>query len=131
MCIKIYKPNIMITTTNNREKFVQSIKKWVLMDSQLKLLKEKTKQIRDMKQQCTEDICNYVEENQINPKIEISDGELKIYEKKEYSTLTYSYLEDCLDKMISNRDHVDQILQYLKENREVVTSFDIRRTTRK
>ena len=121
----------MITTTNNRDQFVQSIKKWVLMDSQLKLLKEKTKQIRDMKQQCTEDICNYVEENQINPKIEISDGELKIYEKKEYSTLTYSYLEDCLDKMISNRDHVDQILQYLKENREVVTSFDIRRTTRK
>ena len=121
----------MITTTNNRDQFVQSIKKWVLMDSQLKILKEKTIQIRDMKHQCTEDICNYVEENQINPKIEISDGELKIYEKKEYSTLTYSYLEDCLDKMISNRDHVDQILQYLKENREVVTSFDIRRTTRK
>ena len=77
----------------NREQFHSLIKKWVIADSQLKLLGEKTKQIRDIKQQLTENICTYVHNNNINKKIDISDGELRIFEKKEYSTLTFSYLE--------------------------------------
>jgi hypothetical protein len=95
------------------------------------MLGDKTKQIRDIKQQLTEDICRYVEDNNVNKKIQISDGELRIYEKKEYSTLTFSYLEDCLEKVIQNRDHIDYILQYVKDNREIETVLDIRRTTRK
>jgi hypothetical protein len=114
-----------------RDKFTAMIQKWVIADSQLKMLGDKTKQIRDIKQQLTEDICRYVEDNNVNKKIQISDGELRIYEKKEYSTLTFSYLEDCLEKVIQNRDHIDYILQYVKDNREIETVFDIRRTTRK
>ena len=114
-----------------REKFTEFIQKWVTADSQLKMLNEKTKQIRDIKQQLTEHICTYVEENNINKKIQISDGELRIYEKNEYSTLTFSYLEDCLEKIIQNREHVDYILQYVRDNRETETIFDIRRTIRK
>ena len=114
-----------------REKFTTLIQKWVTADSQLKMLSDKTKQIRDIKQQLTENICTYVEENNINKKIQISDGELRIYEKKEYSTLTFSYLEDCLEKIIQNREHVDFILQYVRDNRETETNFDIRRTLRK
>lgn len=114
-----------------RDKFTALIQKWVIADSQLKMLSDKTKQIRDIKQQLTEDICKYAEDNNINKKIQISDGELRIYEKKEYSTLSFSYLEDCLEKVIQNRDHIDYILQYIKDNREIETVFDIRRTTRK
>ena len=114
-----------------REKFTEFIQKWVTADSQLKMLNEKTKQIRDIKQQLTEHICTYVDENNINKKIQISDGELRIYEKNEYSTLTFSYLEDCLEKIIQNREHVDYILQYVRDNRETETIFDIRRTIRK
>lgn len=114
-----------------RDKFTAMIQKWVIADSQLKMLGDKTKQIRDIKQQLTEDICRYVEDNNVNKKIQISDGELRIYEKKEYSTLTFSYLEDCLEKVIQNRDHIDYILQYVKDNREIETVLDIRRTTRK
>lgn len=120
-----------ILDKNPKEEFIQNIKKWVIADSQLKLLHEKTKQIREIKHKITEDICNFVEDHNINQNIEISDGELKIYEKKEYSTLTYSYLEECLDKIIKNSDHKNYILQYVKDNREIVTSLDIRRTIRK
>jgi hypothetical protein len=115
----------------SRDKFAALIQKWVIADSQLKVLGDKTRQIRDIKQQLTEDICKYAEDNNINKKIQISDGELRIYEKKEYSTLSFSYLEDCLEKVIQNRDHIDYILQYIKDNREIETVLDIRRTTRK
>jgi hypothetical protein len=114
-----------------REKFTAMIQQWVLADSQLKLLGDKTREIREKKQRLTENICEYVQQNNINQKIQISDGELKIYEKKEYSALSFSYLEDCLEKVIQNREHVDFILQYVRDNRETETSMDIRRTVRK
>jgi predicted aconitase len=116
-----------------RDKFTTMIQKWVIADSQLKILGDKTKQIRDIKQQLTEDICKYAGDNNIHKKIQISDGKNFAYMKrKECSTLSFSDLEDCLEKVIRKyRDHIDYILQYIKDNREIETVFDIRRTTRK
>jgi hypothetical protein len=111
--------------------FIQNIQKWVTIDSQIKILNDKMKKMRDYKHKLTENICKYTKDNNVNQTIEISNGELKIYEKKEYSTLTYSYLEDCLDKIIQNRDQIEYILQYIKDNREIETNYDIRRTIRK
>ena len=111
--------------------FIHNIQKWVTIDSQIKILNDKMKKMRDYKHKLTENICKYTKDNNVNQTIEISNGELKIYEKKEYSTLTYSYLEDCLDKIIQNRDQIEYILQYIKDNREIETNYDIRRTIRK
>ena len=35
-------------------------------------------------------------------KIEISDGELAFCERKEYAPLTYKYVEECLQKIITD-----------------------------
>jgi hypothetical protein len=130
--IRSSSPNLVINKNDgDKELFVQSIKKWVVADTQLKSLNERVRLVREFKHKLTENICNYVHENNINQTIEISDGELKIYEKKEYSSLTYSYLEDCLEKIIQNREHIDYILQYIKDNREIESSYEIRRNTNK
>ena len=108
--------------------FIDNVKKWVVMDSQLKIICEKTKKIREMKSQVITQINNYVSENQLeNTKIEISDGELCFYEKKDYSPLTYKYIEDCLDNIIPDKKNVEYILNYLREHRTIKTSRDIRR----
>ena len=71
---------------------------------------------------------NYMANNSIqNKRIEISDGHLRYVEKKEYSPLTFSYIETCLSQVIKNSDQVEYIMKYIKENREVKTSMDIRR----
>ena len=116
---------------NNKSEFVSNVQKWVQLDTQLKLINEKTKQIRDAKNTLTSQICDYVRDKQIADKIDLSEGSLKIYEKKEYSPLTYSYVEDSLRKIIPNGEHVDYIIKYLKDNREITTVQDIRRTTTK
>jgi Family of unknown function (DUF5760) len=108
---------------------ISNIKKWVIIDSQLKIVNEKTKKMREMKNELTQNICNYIETNKIVKKIDIGDGELKIYEKKEYSPLTYSYIHKCLEQIIKNSEHIEYIMQYIKENREIKITQDIRRTT--
>jgi hypothetical protein len=114
--------------SQDKDQFIQNIKKWVLLDSQLKIVNEKTKKMREMKHDLTKQICDYSNNQKINNKITITDGELRITEKKEYSPLTFTYLEECLQKIISEQEQVDFIVKYLKDNRQITTVPDIRRT---
>jgi hypothetical protein len=117
-------------TTTSKQDLVQSVKRWTLLDSHLKLLNEKSKNIREERHQISIQICDYLENNNNlkNKRISIHDGEICMYEKKEYSPLTFSYVEECLGKIIPDKKSVDFILQYLKDNREIKKSMDLRRT---
>ena len=111
-----------------KEFLVENVKKWVVLDTQIKMANEKIKSMREMKMNLTHQICNFYEENNMkNKKIGISDGELQIFEKKEYSPLTFGYIEKVLKEVIKNEEHVDHIIELLKKNREIKTNSDIRR----
>ncbi len=119
---------------NNKTKseFVNDVQKWVAIDTQLKLANEKIRQLRDSKNQLTSQICGFIDtHNMRDTKLEISDGNLKVYDRKDYAPLTFGYIETSLDKIIPNKEHVTYILKYLKENREITTVPDIRRNTTK
>jgi hypothetical protein len=120
--------NNAITSTTS---FKDDVALWVTLDNQLKVINEKTRKMREMKQAASERICQYIADNNVKNKIKISDGELKaeikVYEKKEYSPLTFSYVENCLKKIIHDEEQVDYVIQFLKENREITTSPDIRK----
>jgi hypothetical protein len=115
--------------SKEKEQFKENIQKWTILDSQLKIVNEKTKTMREMKHNLGSQICNYITENDLqNKKIQITGGTLQYHEKNEYPPLTYTYIENSLNKIIPNEEHVKHIIQYLKENREVKSSPDIRRT---
>ena len=114
-----------------KAQLINDVQRWVLADTQLKHLTEKTKQMREVKSAANANIMLYMKQTNYNGNIKISDGELRIYEKKEYSPLTYSYIEKCLAKIIPDETHVEYIIQYLKENREVTTNQDIKRIPKK
>jgi len=117
-------------TMHPKKIFVENVQKWSLYDRQLKLIAEKTKLIRDAKQNASKQIIEYMETNKLtHNKIELSDGELKIVEKKDYSPLTFSYIEESLAKIIPEKAHVDYIIDYLKTNREIKVTQEIKRTS--
>jgi seryl-tRNA synthetase len=119
---------------NNKTKaeFINDVQKWVAIDTQLKSANEKIRQLRDSRNQLTSQICGFVDaQNMRDTKLEISDGNLKVYDRKEYAPLTFGYIETSLDKIIPNKEHVEYILKYLKENREITTVPDIRRNITK
>jgi hypothetical protein len=116
-----------ITSMSRTNDLAENVKKWVICDKQLKLAKEKIDKIRDLKQELGISILSYMVNHSIsNNEIVITDGKIKMYEKKEYSPLTFSYIEQCLAKIIPEKSHVDFIIQYLKDNREVKTTPDLR-----
>lgn len=113
----------MITKTQ----LINDVQRWVLAETQLKQLNEKIKQTRELKSTAAANITKYTRQQNYTGNIKISDGELRICEKKEYTPLTFGYIEKCLGNIIPDNAHVEYIIKYLKDNREITTSQDIKR----
>jgi len=122
----------IVEKITDKSQLISKIQRWVLLDSQLKIVNDKTKQLREMRSQLNSQISQYMLQNNMsNTKIDISDGDLRICEKKDYSSITFGYIERCLDELISDKNQVEYIIKYLKENREVNVSSEIKRTYKK
>jgi hypothetical protein len=77
-------------------------------------------------------VCEHMKQTGIaNRKIEIADSKIEVFEKKEYSSITMSYLEKCLSAIIQEQESVKHILQYIKDKREIKKSIDLKRTFNK
>ena len=111
-----------------KEDLISQVRQWVAIDEQMKITNEKIKKIRELKTHLMKNICDYIHnKNMQKNKIYISNGTLSFYEKKDYSPLTYSYVEKCLGELITDKKQVDFIIQYMKDHRDIHTVPDIRR----
>ena len=121
-----------MSLTLGKEQFIEKVKKWVYIDSQIKLINEKMHTLREEKSALNQDICTYLETHQMkHRKINIHDGNLKMHEKKEYSPLSFKFLEEHLGKIVNDPNQLQAIMDYLKENRDVKVSHELKRTCNK
>ncbi len=108
--------------------FEQQIQQWVTIDNQMKTLNERMKELREKKNELTCQINTHVETTQLsNASIKISDGKLRFVQMKETQPLTFKYLETCLKEIIKNDEQVRQIVEYIKNKREVKYVPEIKR----
>ena len=113
----------------SRETLTNKIKRWVQLDSQLKIINERTKTMRDERGRLSGEICMDLNSAGISKqKILLPDGDLKVYEKKEYSPLTFGFLEQHLGTIMSDPQQVSYVIDYLKQKREIKCSNDLKRT---
>ena len=111
--------------TISLEKYVQ---KWILIDNQLQMLQEKTKTWREWKKKLNDMIIENMTEKGIDHKIlSIPNGELSVQEKREYSSLSFGYVEECLQDILKDDEKVQYIIEYLRDHREIKTIKEIRR----
>lgn len=118
-----------IAKQQSRTQFIENIKQWNHIDTQLKLVNEKTRKIREVKNQLTDEICEYMNTNN-HKSIKLSDGEIRLYPKKEYESLSFGYVEECLNNILEDDTQIDFIMDYLRNHREITTSSEIRKFTK-
>lgn len=110
------------------EDFQSNIKKWVSYDSQLKSLNEKAKEIRNERNNLSDNIFNFVEDNNLSSStIKITDGRLKFGQNKQTAPITLGLLEKCLMEIFDDEEKVGQIMNHIKEKRDIKTISDIKR----
>ena len=110
------------------EHFKYNIKEWVGLDNEIKELNERIKVLRNKKTEINSNIIEYVDTNNLtSATIQISDGRLRFQNINSSTPLTFRYIQQCLSELISNDDRVNEIVQYIKDKREIRTNIDIKR----
>lgn len=108
--------------------FESNIKRWVSLDNRIKTLSDEAKALREEKSSINDDIGQHIETNQLEKAtIQISDGKLRYVTTKSQSPISLKYLESCLSECIGNTDKVKAIMDYIKENREVKETTELKR----
>ena len=111
--------------------FSDMIRKWTVADTQIRSLNSQLRDLRSSRDALTTNVCDYMKSHGLNNrKIEISDSVLSYYEKTETSSLSYTYLEKKLVEIIPEKEQVEYIIKYLKDNRETKKIPDLRRVYR-
>lgn len=108
--------------------FEENIQKWVSLDNQLRSLHDKTKQLREDKNNIENGIIKYVDTHNLqNSVVKITDGKLKFTMVKQTNPLTLKYVDECLGKCIKNPEQVKLIMNYIKDSRASKNIPDIKR----
>jgi len=104
------------------------IKRWVELDNRIKETSEEVRDIRTEKAVINDEILEIIEEKKLEQAtVNISDGKLRFVSTKHTAPLTLAYIEKCLGELITNGKQVEQIMTYIKKNRESKTTMEIKR----
>jgi hypothetical protein len=111
------------------------IKKWVMLDNQVKQLYNKMQLLKNEKNELTNSLIEHFDNaNKKYPIINISDGKLSFVEVKQPNALSYKFLEQCLIdyfKSNSNNNDVNNnikvILELIKSKRTYTLNKTIKR----
>ena len=112
--------------------FEDNVRQWTILDTKIRLANTQLREMRTARDNLSKSVCDHMKQTGIDKrKIEIADSKIEVSEKKEYSSLTMSYLEKCLSAIIQEQESVKHILQYIKDKREIKKSVELKRTFNK
>jgi hypothetical protein len=103
----------------------QNLEEWVNIDNQIKKLNERLSTLKEQRKVISDNIFenNNIESDKIIANL--SDSKLKIVKTKVSQSLTFTYLENCLNEIITSPEQVETIMNHVKSNRnfEYVTEL--------
>jgi hypothetical protein len=106
----------------------KNMRQWTILDNKIRELNQEIKAARGQKNEIGSAVCEFMKTRGLeNKKIDIGNSVVSIYEKNEYSSLTFGYIEKCLGEIIPEKDKVALIIKQLKDKREIKKSSDLRR----
>ena len=107
----------------------ENIKNWVVLDNSIKELANRLKDLREKRDNYNYEILSYINENNLtNATIKVSDGNLKFVDSKIAQPLTYKFLNDSMQKFFKDKELADKFIKFMKSEREIKISKDIKRT---
>ena len=102
------------------------INEWLDIDAKIKASQDEIKQLRDQKKTYESNITSYVTENNIKS-IQTDDDKLKVFQTKTAQPLTFKYIEKCLNEVLDNNAKIPDIINYMKEKRELNISSGLKK----
>lgn len=105
-----------------------NIKSWLLLDNKIKELNQKIYELREKKNSYKNDIYQHITNNNLNnATIKIGNDYLKFVESKQNTPISYKFLIEALKNCLTDENDIENIVNYIKTNRESKIINDIKR----
>lgn len=105
-----------------------NIKNWLLLDNKIKELNQKINELRERKNSYKNDIYQHITNNNLNnATIKIGNDYLKFVETKQSTPISYKFLIEALKNCLTDENDIENIINYIKTNRESKIINDIKR----
>ena len=111
----------------NKEQLSLNIKKWIVLDKEMKLLQKELKERTKKKNELTDNLVDIMKANEIDC-VDISDGKIMYTQSNIKSPINKKHLLDSLEKYFSENASVptEDIVKFILENRTVNLKESIR-----
>jgi CxxC motif-containing protein len=117
-----------ITAISATTLFDKQVYKWIEMDNKIKKINADLKTLREGKNDIETSIMEIVNNKKLlNTSLALPDGRLRFVETKTTNPISLTFIEKCLNELISNKSQVQHILKYMKDKREIKTNPEIKR----
>ena len=98
----------------------QCVQEYSVIEDELQELGAKQKTLRERKHELQTKIIQTMKDSNLETRtLKQGDNHFYIGTRKQYSSLSFSYLETVFEKMIPDKTNRTFLLEYLRENREV------------
>ena len=99
--------------------FEQEINDWLTIDNEIKRLLEYINKLKEKKIILHDKLISYAKYNK--------SDKIKYILTNTFQPLTFIYINKCLGEIIKNEAQVKQIINYIKQKREIQVIEDIKR----
>lgn len=114
-----------------KDQLVDAVKKWILLDNDLRELAKAAKEKREIKKTLSLELMNVMKLNEIEV-LDIKDGQLCYKKSKSKKPLNKDTLLEILQKYFNNdNNRSSDVVQFILENRESVDKESLTRKINK
>ena len=111
------------------QEFVNTIKKYVELDDQIKLSMKALKVVKTQKKDLGKAIMNYMNQNSMKDKyINIGTGKLKCVTSSRACAISRKHIENRLADYFKNADKAKDVTEFIYQNRTKTQSTALRRS---
>jgi len=100
--------------------FEQEIEEWKKIDNEIKKTNDYLNKLKERKTKIHDKLLAYAKHKPI------IQYKLKFITNNSYQPLTFIYIGKCLHELIKNDGQVTQIINYIKQKREIKVNEDIK-----
>ena len=111
----------------SKEELVETIKRWMVADSEIQKYQKVIKQKRQEKKELADKLVSVMKDNEIDC-FDLSEGKLLYTKTKVKAPLSKKYLTECLERYFAQNSDVnsDEVCDYILDNRAVKENENIR-----
>ena len=105
----------------------QKLQSYLNIDAELQELAERQKALREQKHLLQDSIVELMKSNNLETRtIKLSGRQINLVPRKQYSGITFGYLDKTLGELIQDPDQKSYVLQYLKDHRTMKEVHELR-----